>query len=469
MRKEPEVMRKMRGRGRGRGIGRGSEAKRGRGRGSTAGEQQECSQQLEIEEGAVDALQHPRQQEQQQQQNHYYQQRRQQHQQQNYTQAAQGIASLHVALQQPPGSAASGPPLSSSRPIFLSSALSHYYYQQQQQRGDDRQQQHYLSQQQYQEQQVQPPSPPPPPFQQQQQYKQQQHQQSRPQPPQQQPLLTPASEEEEGEKTAFLPRRSSSVPSSASYPTPEFDEGLLQDVFAEEDGERGVAGEEREEDEQDAQAFLEGDVNPPQPGAHMRDDYFSSTRMQHQQDQSTYQHGQPEQQHLYQHQQPYDQSPSLPPPQQQHQQQDQQYDYDPRRQCAPSYQLLQPSPKIFPACTGSALDPEGGVEEGSRKLGLPRLPDLSPYLPGRTPAFDDNRLQKVFAEKVEGAVCEMGLDIPAVRRREGEAEDEDELLEGIEQYNNGDQGDAVAEGGEIFEGSEKEVLDLFEDGDIENW
>ena len=92
-----------------------------------------------------------------------------------------------------------------------------------------------------------------------------------------------------------------------------------------------------------------------------------------------------------------------------------------------------------------------------------------PVLPGPIPVFDEDLLGDVFAEGKRDDDFEMGMDSAAERRPDGEEKNEDKGLEDGEGGRKERQEDELLEGAEIFEGSEKEVLDLFLDGDIENW
>jgi hypothetical protein len=94
------------------------------------------------------------------------------------------------------------------------------------------------------------------------------------------------------------------------------------------------------------------------------------------------------------------------------------------------------------------------------------MPVLPPSLPIAVPVpvFDESLLGSIFATAGEEGLFEAGAEEGAAAKRhveeEGEGEGEEEKGEGEEE----------GQGGEFFNlRDEKEVLDMFKDGDIENW
>lgn len=238
----------------------------------------------------------------------------------------------------------------------------------------------------------------------------------------------------EQEKVPVAPAPSSSSLSFAPpYSTPVFDETLLQDVFAEEERERRGAGESWNEGEGEKKAWVEEDVNPPPQVSHTDLASYPSTVMpqQHQCQEDQHQQSQPQSYH----QQSYFQTP------------------------------LPASTCFLPDRAGATSHAVGrGPGEGGRKKGAegeeseacePRLPILPPSLSRPTPVFDASLLQDVFGGEEGESVFEVGVQRAAIKREGEEEGREEESGEGQE--------------GTFFGDSEKEVLDLFEDGSIESW
>jgi hypothetical protein len=259
------------------------------------------------------------------------------------------------------------------------------------------------------------------------------------------------------------------LPSHFLSSPPVFDEGTLQDVFAEEqkDGrdakekcvegredmeEKDTEGEKGEKEEDDDRVMVE-----EENGDQTSDDMLLAQQQQQQQQQQQEQQPQEEEeQRQHDHHQQHEQH--------QHQQQQQ-------------HLILHP---ILQGAVGRKGDGLPTIDGGPVSY-VPPLPSLTSPFPGPAPVFSEGMLQDVFAEGEKGRDVNVGVDRgagrgvgEAKRRGQNEGENDKEREEKEvreEEEEEEEEGEKEEEEGAsdgILMESEKEMLDLFED-DIENW
>lgn len=250
------------------------------------------------------------------------------------------------------------------------------------------------------------------------------------------------------------PHRMPLLPSLSLFPAPLLDEVLLQDRFVEE-GRAGGAEEEGEEDKEEAVDFgLEEeedggeqgkagseDRNPPLPVPHMDSFGYPWTSMEQQRGHDGYiqQHQQYQQDHHY--------------PQQHHlpQQQQQQLQHHHHHHAAGG---------VFSMSLGPEKT-EDAMEEGGMHC-APCLPSLTSPFSGPAPFFHEGMQEAVFAGNGTNDCAEAEVWRGGEKSVEGGTDREERRMKKRKEGEGMERGDP-------FVNDDEEVLDLFKDGDIDNW
>jgi len=260
------------------------------------------------------------------------------------------------------------------------------------------------------------------------------------------------------EGTPSLPASSSCVPFPHLYATPVFDEGMLLDVFAEEQKDGGDAKEKHGEGRDE----MEGEDTEGEGGEEGEDDDRGIVKEGRCPPLLNVHGGHPSEDMLVV-----------------------------QQQSLIVHPVIQGVLGLPP--TALVMDHGDGMPaiDGGRVSRVPQLPSLTSPFPRPAPVFSEGVLQDVFAEEEREGYVNAGIGsnaeggVAAKQRGKGqnedenekegqgeekhteEEEDEEEEEEKEEEEEEGEQEDA--EGSEMFVNSDKEMLDLFKDGDIENW